>query len=227
MTLIGVDGCRGGWVAALTPGDFSAFAFEFIERIDRVFASDAIIAIDIPIGLPAAGPRACDVAARQMLGRGQGSRVFPAPCRATLDGCSYAACAELNWRTSGKKISKQTYGIMAKIREVDRAIAPALQTRIREAHPEGCFRLLNGSPLRHSKKTRAGQQERLTILTSNGVEFDPAVERQRLGRARVQLDDIIDAAVCLLTAKRVAEHSACVFGDGAVDSRGLRMEIVA
>jgi predicted RNase H-like nuclease len=106
-------------------------------------------------------------------------------------------------------------------------MTPALQARIREAHPEGCFRLLNGSPLRHSKKTTAGQQERLNILAANGLRFDPDVERQRLGRTRVQLDDILDAAACLLTAKRITEGRECVLGDGAVDGRRLRMEVVA
>ena len=50
---------------------------------------------------------------------------------------------------------------------------------------------------------------------------------QRLGWTRVQPDDLLDAAACLLASKRVAEGGACVLGDGAVDSRGLRMEIVA
>lgn len=36
--------------------------------------------------LPDCSPRACDLAARRQLGRGQGGRVFPAPCRAALAG---------------------------------------------------------------------------------------------------------------------------------------------
>jgi predicted RNase H-like nuclease len=224
--LRGIDGCRGGWVVASAETSLATLTFELAERVESVFSVNAVVAIDIPIGLPDAGPRACDIAARKLLGPGQGSRVFPAPCRATLDGGSYAECTELNRMASGKKISKQTYGIIAKILEVDRAITTALQQRIREAHPEGCFRVLNGAPLQHSKKTSAGQRERLELLAANGLRFDPAAERQRLGRARVQLEDIIDAAACLLTAKRVAEHRECTLGDGAVDSRGLRMEIV-
>src|SRR5215831_10870728 len=106
MILVGIGGCRGGWVAARTHGSVAEAAFELVERIEPIFAADAIVvAIEIPIGL-LAGPRACDVAARKLLGRGQASRVFPAPCRATLDGCSYAECAELNRAASGKKISK-------------------------------------------------------------------------------------------------------------------------
>jgi predicted RNase H-like nuclease len=101
MRLIGVDGCRSGWVVARAPAGLSAVEFELVECIESVFGGDSIIAIDIPIGLPQVGPRACDIAARKLLGPGQGSRVFPAPCRATLGGRSYAECAELNHLEAG------------------------------------------------------------------------------------------------------------------------------
>jgi predicted RNase H-like nuclease len=86
--------------------------------------------------------------------------------------------------------------------------------------------VLNGTPLQYSKKTVAGQRERLQILAASGLRFDPTLERQRLGRTRIQMDDIIDAAACLLTARRIAQRCECVLGDLAVDGRGLRMEIV-
>jgi predicted RNase H-like nuclease len=41
------------------------------------------------------------------------------------------------------------------------------------------------------------------------------------------VDDLIDAAVALLTARRTSTGSAQVLGDGARDARGLLMEIVA
>jgi predicted RNase H-like nuclease len=63
-------------------------------------------------------------------------------------------------------------------------------------------------------------------------------ERCRLNRAAcgkalskqasaiLALDDVIDAAVCLLTAQRLHQGKAIVLG-GELDSRGLRMEMVA
>jgi predicted RNase H-like nuclease len=48
-----------------------------------------------------------------------------------------------------------------------------------------------------------------------------------LGRARVAIDDLIDAAACLMSAKRVREGKAIVLGDAAIDQRGLRLKIVA
>jgi predicted RNase H-like nuclease len=185
------------------------------------------VAIDIPIGLPMSGARACDLAARRALGPGQGSRVFPVPARGTLEGNSYEECSELNRRASGTGISKQTFAIMPKIIEVDRWISRVTQARVREVHPEVCFRVLNGAPLAHSKKDDEGRRERLAILARHGVVFDPLAERKRLASSRVGVDDLIDAAVALVTARRISEGTAAVLGDGARDGRGLRMEIVA
>jgi hypothetical protein len=60
----------------------------------------------------------------------------------------------------------------------------------------------------------------------HGVMFDPIRERQRLGASRVAVDDLIDAAVGVVTASRIAAGHPSVLG-GARDARGLRMEIVA
>jgi predicted RNase H-like nuclease len=85
----------------------------------------------------------------------------------------------------------------------------------------------HGSALLHSKKTIEGQRERLEILKRYGVMFDPVRERNVLGRGRVAIDDLIDAAGCLVSAKRVTDGKAIVLGDNTTDQRGLRMEIVA
>src|SRR5689334_1150579 len=90
-----------------------------------------------------------------------GSRVFPAPCRASLAGRDYADCCARNAAVSGKRLTKQTHAILAKIREVDAIITPELQERVREAHPEVSFKVLAGRALEHSKKRIAGRDERL------------------------------------------------------------------
>jgi hypothetical protein len=89
--LAGVDACRAGWVVALAGGTGSGGgAFDDVEvQVVATFAEvlglgAATVAVDIPIGLPDAGPRVCDVAARRLLGPRRSS-VFPAPVRAALD----------------------------------------------------------------------------------------------------------------------------------------------
>ena len=207
-------------------------AFYVLSDLKQVFVEakrgTVLVAVDIPIGLPKAGPRACDISARRVL-RQRRSSVFPAPCRAALNEWQdYQRACDVNERASGKRVSKQVFAILPKIREVDRMITVELQERIREVHPELSFASLAGHPLTHRKVTPEGKAERMALLSAQGLSFDPAWERQWLGASRVAEDDLIDAAVCLVTARRIVQGDAQVLPpDGAEqDARGLRMEIV-
>jgi predicted RNase H-like nuclease len=142
MTVAGVDGCRAGWVVATEAEGTLAVEVvgQFSAVLERVAAGalDAV-AVDIPIGLPAAGSRRCDTEARRLIGPRRSS-VFPAPARGLLGARSWAEAAG---------ISRQTYGILAKVAEVDAAVSPAAQDRVVEAHPEVSFTHLAGRPLHH------------------------------------------------------------------------------
>ena len=83
--------------------------------------------------------------------------------------------------------------------------------------------------MEHAKKETQGKCERLQVLSRCGLELDLTRERKRLGRSKVGEDDLIDAAACLLTARRIQDGTATVFPSGQVetDAKGLRMEIVA
>jgi predicted RNase H-like nuclease len=237
MRLLGIDGCKSGWV--VISGDTG------LGDLDcRIVAPNAIgslflesdqagdlIAIDIPIGLAESAPRRCDVAARKLLGSSRASSVFPAPCRAALPATSYAEACELNEKASGRRISRQTFGILSKIRAVDTALTPALQQTVRESHPEVVFARLSdgGTGINSNKKTPEGRVVRQEILRRYLPEFDAEQIRITLGRSAVALDDVIDAAACLIAAHRIAQGTACVLpcDHAECDQRGLRMEIVA
>jgi predicted RNase H-like nuclease len=166
------------------------------------------VAVDMPIGLPAAGPRACDVEARRRLGPRRSS-VFPAPARRFLHAASFGDVTGL---------SIQAFNLLPRIAELDALMDPALQERVVEAHPELAFaRLDGGAPLADSKRTRAGLAHRAALL---GVDVE-AVPRRRGARA----DDVLDALVLVGTAVRIANGCAERLGDGARDERGLRMEV--
>src|SRR5205085_3782793 len=98
------------------------------------------------------------------------------------------------------------------------AMTPALQRRVREAHPEVSFALLNGRQLRFPKKRPEGEAERRLLLRPVFGELPPVA-----GAAR---DDVIDAYALLWSARRVAQNEARVLGTGERDERGLRCEIV-
>lgn len=86
----------------------------------------ALLAIDIPIGL-LDGTRACDTAARKLLGQPRGSSVFPSPCRAAIQVASYGDACDANELRTGRKLSRQTWGIAPKIKQVDDAMTTACQ----------------------------------------------------------------------------------------------------
>ena len=240
MKLIGIDGCPGGWVCASADTELSAVTFTIHQDLTDVF-SDAVrdgtmVVIDVPIGLLADGPRACDLVARRYLPMGKKSSVFPAPCQETLAASSYEEACALNCGACGKAISKQLYGILPKIRDVDRLMSCARHSWIREAHPEVTFAALNGQagPL-PKKSTPAGQDKRLDLIRGYIPSIDPSINRagleerrRRLGAGKVSLDDLIDAIACLITAYRIENKTACTLPpDPPKNARGLRMEIVA
>jgi predicted RNase H-like nuclease len=105
-----------------------------------------------------------------------------------------------------------------------------MQQTVRESHPEVIFARLasDGRGLKPNKKTLDGRTARQALLRSFLPNFDPEQVRISLGRSNVALDDVIDAAACLVAAYRIAQGNAIVLpsGEPEYDQRGLRMEIV-
>jgi len=232
---MGVDGCRGGWVVASSDAEMSVLRFAVVDDLHAVSAAaergDAMIAIDMPIGLSDDGPRACDLEARRLLGRPRASSVFPAPCRAALAATTYVRACGLSRRTLGVAMTIECFNIVPKIRAVDAVITPARQAFVREVHPELVFAILSGRGrgLTEPKRTPDGERVRMRLLRRVAPRFDPAAVRATLGLSRVARDDVIDAVACLVAARRIVQGKALVLPSGLVerDARGLRMEIVA
>jgi predicted RNase H-like nuclease len=200
--VVGVDGCRIGWVAVGLPGP-EVVVLPTLRAVLERFGGAACVAVDMPIGLPAGpGGRASDRAARILLGRWR-SRVFPAPTRACLDAPTYAAA-----RLVEPSLSAQSYALRRKILEVDEARhgGPVI-----EAHPELAFLAFAGEPL-VSKKTWDGQMQRRAVLRHQGLQLPDDLGATG-GTAAA--DDVLDAAACALVAAAYADGSAVALGDPA------------
>jgi predicted RNase H-like nuclease len=238
ITVAGIDGCKGGWVCVFTNvsgGSERAFIAEHIGEVLRHPDAPAVIAIDIPIGLPerVERGRACDIAARAALGR-RGSAVFLVPSRAAVRELDYrqACAASLATSDPPRQISKQTYHLFPKIREVDDIMTPALQSRLFECHPELAFCAMNGGePLSEPKKlggrpNSAGLAFRRDLLANAG--FSAAFLAETKFRLRdAGADDFLDACACAWSAARILRGDAISFPkDPPFDGRGLRMRIV-
>lgn len=220
----GVDGCRGGWVVVTADLEGSdAARVEVCATFAEVAAlGHRMVAVDMPIGLPRARPRACDLAARRVVGPRRSS-VFPAPVRAVLDAVDYPDALHRSRAASGKGLSKQAWFLVPKIREVDAVVRAAGQHRVREAHPESAFVALAGGflpPKRHPEG--AALRRRLVELALQELA-DALTAPPPRGAAP---DDVLDAAVLVWTARRLVRGDATVLGDGETDDVGLRMEIV-
>jgi predicted RNase H-like nuclease len=171
---MGLDGCRGGWIAAaLGAGDRVSFQmFPDVGALAawrREHAPGAMVAIDVPIGLTdKGGPRDCDTEARAMLGAGAGS-VFSPPARYLLEAMDYTHGQQLvkaRRREDGEVpgLSAQAAGPITKIAEVDEFVraTPDAESWLVEVHPEVPFSAWSGKGL-PGKKSPAGALTRLRI----------------------------------------------------------------
>lgn len=234
MSIIaGIDGCKTGWVCVYrdtATGVTSARILKSIWELSAIQPAPTCVMVDIPIGLPERGNRACDSIVRKMLGPKRGSSVFPAPLRPTLAARDYRHACEIRNQIEGKKLSKQTFMLYPKIIEVDEFVRAGAdrQTWFREVHPELCFYHLNGGqPIIEGKRTPEGEAMRANLVRSH---FGAAVDEvlRKLPHTHCATDDILDAFAALWTAERVLLGNAIVYpANPELDACQLRMEMLA
>lgn len=204
--IAGVDGCRGGWIVAKAdawpptrpPGLTIVETFETVLQLTEDCST---VAVDMPIGLAAGEPadsgiRQCDLDAKALLGRAA-SRVFMAPPRPALEAATYDEFNRLHRRLTGKGASRQLWGIVPKISEVDRSLTPETGGRVVEFHPELTWMRLAGRVL-ESKHSATGIIERLRILGGFGINVGTlGIDDLSDARAKADITDALDALVGL------------------------------
>jgi predicted RNase H-like nuclease len=237
--LAGVDGCPAGWIVAFVRAEGAACEIAILPRFADIAAARplAIIAVDMPIGLPersGLGGRAAENAVRPLLGARQSS-VFSVPSRAAIQAADYRAACDAALATSDppRKVSKQLFNIAPKIREVDAVLRAdaALAARTYEVHPELAFwRLNGGQPLAEPKKVKSrcyapGLALRRGLLIAAGFPADAVNAAPPKGAGP---DDLIDALACAAVARRIHAGRARPYPDPAPrDAYGLSMAIWA
>lgn len=199
----------------------------FFARLGNLLAAhdDAMIVIDMPIGLVAGREeRGADRPTRALLGPRRSS-VFTPPCRAALQAPDYPAANAAQRRYAGRGLSKQAWMLALKLREVDGVMTPAMQDRVREGHPELAFARAAGGPMAHPKRSMHGLFARIRLLAAFG--YDPiALSAGLPPEVDAAPDDLVDACILAHVAARCGYGEAlCVPEAPAKDPRGLRMEI--
>ena len=229
----GVDGCRGGWVAALMrvghPESIRIDRFDTIAMIADAPEKPRLIGVDIPIGLPerieGAG-RTPEQQIRPKLGR-QAVAVFSMPGRAAVYAApeygssrEEIARAHALVKARAKALSDPPKGvtifgfhILPKVREVDALLRrqPDLRERIFEVHPEVAFWALNGrAPVTAKKSTVEGLEERRRLLAAAGIPEQVLESPPPRG---VKRDDVLDAIAALVATLDRAQGRAISFPD--------------
>ena len=181
--------------------------------------SYASVVVNAPIGYverPGAGVRTCDEEARSLLGRRRGLTLHRSPSRAVLVG-------EVPWTQD--RLDAVTTTLLPRYCEVAKEMSSFRQRVVFSGHPELSFYHLNDSqPLRWSKRTEEGRNERRSILTAKIPGIHRILESELKG---VPESHLYDASALLWTARRTFGRAAKrIPSDGEWDSEGLRTEFV-
>jgi len=238
--IAGVDGCKAGWFAAIASATKESETDTSCKfNLENVFIASTftevlsktpdckLVCVDIPIGLRDGNrPRECDVTARKLLRGPRASSVFPAPIRPCLSANNYKTASKICFEHSGKKLNKQSFFLLEKIRQVDDLMTPALQNRVREIHPEILFWALNGQkPIESNKKTVLGQAQRHNLLQRIFTDIDSILVRAPVSGCA--MDDALDAIVAAWTAGQAIIGKAKTLPEKPqFDSKGLKMEML-
>ncbi|AKB24868.1 hypothetical protein MSMTP_1399 [Methanosarcina sp. MTP4] len=249
---VGVDGCSAGWFAVFLaepdadeydrdncnsekwswePGVFPEFSALCAFLKSNYEAYEPLILIDIPIGLKAGGTgeRLSDLGARKIL-KARKSSIFPVPCREAVYAETYGQACEINEKLTGKRISKQAWNILPRIRDVDGFLISSLESRgksagadesggegvdirdlIWETGPEICFQAFAGRPMKYSKKKEEGFLERKEVLKKiekTLKNIGPLADKTFSGEVpfyEVPVDEIIETALSRYRRKDLAK----------------------
>jgi predicted RNase H-like nuclease len=248
--LAGVDGCPGAWLAVFARPDGVILPPRVVKRFaDIVLGNErpAIVAVDMPIGLPEqspAGGRLAEREARALLG-GRKSSVFRIPSRPAVEASVapepadarerfFAACAIARETSDDSKgFAKQGFYILDKVAEIDIFLREHKDDagRVFETHPELAFVMMNGGvPLDLPKKVKSrvhppGLDLRRALLARASIDANIVAMKAPKGAGD---DDLIDALACLVTARRLFRGEARSYPqDPPRDEFGLPMAIWA
>ena len=136
---------------------------------------------------------------------------------------------QINRDVLQKGISKQSWFICSKIKELDKLLIqnPQLQARIRESHPEVAFHYLNAKvSMQFNKKKDEGQQERLNLLSKFSQNIDAIYNTsiQKFKRKDVAKDDMIDALCLAVTLEQTIKNNISLESSN-LDGKNLVMKI--
>ena len=137
-TVIGIDGCKAGWISSKMEEDHS-LSFHIIENLEDDYLKQSnlsYIGIDIPLELALTGKRLAEIEARSLLKK-RACTIFSPPTLNALRAKDYIDACEINFKECGKRISKQSWNLFPKIKEAQKFSKNNLISKLSvfESHP--------------------------------------------------------------------------------------------
>lgn len=229
---VGVDGCKGGWVAAvIEQGELRIEKYGNINELVAKYPKFDNMIIDMVIGLPADQKQydnRPDSTARRLIVP-RTSTIFAVPSRQAVYEETEEAQIKANRSALGKGLAKQTMAIIPKMRELDIFLSEndRYKNVIKESHPEVCFARLNGAVVMTKKSEMHGLMERVQILSQYFPDLSVDSISVRAKELHCNRDDIVDAVCLAVTANLdFQEDTEVIPKNVLVDNHGLKMQMV-
>lgn len=229
---IGVDGCRGGWIAAVIEQE--EVRIEKYPNMDKLItqypAFDNML-VDMVIGLPGNQEQydnRPDSTARRLIAP-RTSTIFAVPSRQAVYEDAEEDQVRVNKQMLDKGLAKQTMAIIPKMREMDIFLTEHSKYKkvIKESHPEVCFARLNGAVVMSKKAEPDGLMERVQILSQYLSDLSSSFVIRKAKELHCNADDIVDAICLAVTANLDLQGKAEAIPENVmVDDHGLRMQMV-
>jgi predicted RNase H-like nuclease len=209
-SVIGIDGCKAGWIIAKTIENES-ISFQIIKNLNdlkRINVSH--IGIDIPLQLSHTGKRFAEIEARSLL-KNRACTIFTPPTLNALRAKNYMDACEVNFKECGKRISKQSWNLFPKIKEAQEFLENKSINKLRifEVHPELSFMAMNNMSLvQASKKTDIGREIRIKLIQKFFPKFSFESVRNEYKKNQTLDDDILDSVSVLWSTQRIVDNIA-------------------
>ena len=143
-----------------------------------------------------------------------------------LDSSSVVCVANKINKEQGMGLSKQSWFLFKKIKEIDTILEIKNRPEIFESHPELVFQVMKGGAIETKKNTQEGLKERIDILKENG--FDKKFIEKFINKKNsfYKNDDFIDSCSLFWSAKRVVKNNEIQIPNKIIrDVKGIIMQM--
>lgn len=226
---IGVDGCKGGWIASIYDrGSFEIKKYSSVDELVEANKNYNELLIDMVIGLQSNKNEVRPDNAARALIPGRTSTIFAVPARQAVYADTREAIREANKSALDKDLPAQAIAIIPKMRELDEFLQenPAHKNRLKESHPEVCFSRLNGSVVMSRKADGEGITERVRIIQAYLPDITEKYIYQQAKQFKCNPDDVVDSIVLCITANLEAQGKCNVIPEKVQeDVTGLKMQM--